>query len=91
MANTFTVSYTNSGSSAEDVYLVFNDPTANSTLNTLGTYGEVHISANGVQKFDSANLNDRSSTCGPFSPSGCWPLTPVFGLVQNLLLALPER
>lgn len=82
--NKFTIGYTNSGRNHESVYLVFNDPTANATLNTLGSYGEIHISANGVQKFDSANLNDRSSTCGAFSPSGCWPLTPVFKLVDDL-------
>ena len=70
---TATISYQNTGLNHEDVWLVFNNATALSALNNLGTYGEVHIS-NGHELFGSANLNDRSSTCGPFSPSGCWPV-----------------
>jgi hypothetical protein len=73
-SQTVTVNYQNTGRNTEDVYIVFNNPTALSALNSLGTYGEVHLSANGNPLFDSANLNDRSSTCGPFAPSGCWPL-----------------
>ncbi|HST13366.1 MAG TPA: hypothetical protein VLJ44_00780 [Gaiellaceae bacterium] len=70
---TATIQYQNTGLDNEDVWLVFNNATALSALNNLGSYGEVHVS-NGHALFDSANLNDRSSTCGPFSPSGCWPL-----------------
>jgi hypothetical protein len=70
---TATVQFENTGLNAEDVWLVFDNATALSALNNLGTYGEVHVS-NGHALFDSANLNDRTPTCGAFSPSGCWPL-----------------
>lgn len=70
---TATIQYQNTGPNAEDVWLVFDNATALSALNNLGTYGEVHVS-NGHALFDSANLNDRVPTCGTFSPSGCWPL-----------------
>jgi hypothetical protein len=76
--------YTNTGANAEDVYIAFNNPTALSALNNLGTYGEVHVTANGNDLFDSANLNDNSTTCGPFSPSGCWPLPSELRLAQNV-------
>jgi hypothetical protein len=84
VAQTVTESYQNTGANAEDVYIVFNNATALSALNNLGTYGEVHLSANGTPLFDSANLNDRVSTCGPLSPSGCWPLAKQYLLVSNL-------
>ena len=70
---TATIQFQNTGLNAEDVWLVFNNATALSAFNNLGTYGEVHVS-NGQALFDSANLNDRTPTCGAFSPSGCWPL-----------------
>jgi hypothetical protein len=79
-AQSVTLDYQNTGSSAEDVWIVFNNATALSALNNLGTYGTVHLSATGDGAlnngdiFDSANLNDRSATCGAFSPSGCWPV-----------------
>ncbi len=71
---TATLNYENTGSNPQDVWVTFPNATALSSLNNLGTYGEVHILGNGTPLFDSANLNDRSSTCGPFSPSGCWPI-----------------
>jgi predicted ribosomally synthesized peptide with SipW-like signal peptide len=73
-AQTATLSYQNTGRNTEDIYVVFNNPMALSALNSLGTYGEVHLAADGNPLFDSANLNDRLATCGPFAPSGCWPL-----------------
>lgn len=71
---TATLHYQNSGSNTEDVWIKFPNATALSALNNLGTYGEVHVKANGKAIFDSANLNDRVATCGSLSPSGCWPL-----------------
>lgn len=81
---TVTVNYQNTGANNEDVYIVFNDATALSALNTLGTYGEVHLAANGNHVFDSANLNDRSSTCGAFDPAGCWPLEAQYKVASNV-------
>jgi hypothetical protein len=81
---TVTESYQNTGANAEDVYIVFNNATALSALNNLGTYGEAHLSANGTPLFDSANLNDRVSTCGPLSPSGCWPLSSQYLIAGSL-------
>jgi hypothetical protein len=85
-AQTVTVNYQNTGRDTEDVYVVFNNPTALSALNSLGTYGEAHLSADGNALFDSANLNDRASTCGAFDPSGCWPLKSVY-LVKSGVVA----
>ena len=87
--NSATVDYQNTSVNAEDIYLVFQNQTALSALNNLGTYGEVHISAagNGTPNgalFDSANLNDRASTCGPFSPSGCWPVPNVIKVASGI-------
>jgi hypothetical protein len=81
---TVTLTYTNTGENPQDVWVKFNNPTALSALNTLGTYGEVHVVSNGVEKFGSANLNDRTSTCGAFSPSGCWPLPSQIKLADNV-------
>jgi hypothetical protein len=81
---TISVSYKNTGANAEDVYIVFNNATALSALNNLGTYGEAHLSANGTPLFDSANLNDRISTCGTLSPSGCWPLASQYLVASSL-------
>jgi hypothetical protein len=80
---TATVAFQNTGSNNEDVWLVFDNATALSALNNLGTYGEVHVS-NGDPLFDSANLNDRVTTCGPLSPSGCWPLPRQIKVASNL-------
>ena len=81
---TVTLTYKNTGNNPEDVWVKFNNPTALSALNNMGTYGEVHVVSNGVEKFGSANLNDRASTCGAFSPSGCWPLPTQLKLADNV-------
>lgn len=81
---TATVSYQNTGTNPEDVYIVFDNPTALSALNNLGTFGEAHLVANGSHLFDSANLNDRASTCGAFVPSGCWPLASQYKVASNV-------
>ena len=81
---TVTVNYQNTGANAEDVWIVFNNATALSALNNMGSYGEVHLSANGTALFDSANLNDRAATCGAFSPSGCWPLAKQYKVASNV-------
>jgi hypothetical protein len=83
-AQTATVDYQNTGLDPEDVYIVFNNATALSALNNLGTYGEAHLSANGTPLFDSANLNDNSTSCGPFSPSGCWPMRSQYLVASNV-------
>jgi hypothetical protein len=87
-----TVSYSNTGTSPEDVYLTFPNLTALSALNNLGRYGSVTISTAAYgTRFQSYNLNDNSTTCGPFSnaiptgpTSGCWPLTSQVLLTSNL-------
>ena len=81
---TVTVNYQNTGANAEDVWIVFNNATALSALNNMGTYGEAHLSANGTALFDSANLNDRVGTCGVLSPSGCWPLAKQYKVAANV-------
>jgi hypothetical protein len=81
---TAVVHYTNSGNNAEDVYLKFPNATALSALNNLGTYGEVHVVANGTEVFASTNLNDRSATCGAFSTTGCWPLPQTLKVASNV-------
>lgn len=83
---TVKVNYQNTGANNEDVWIVFDNATALSALNSLGTYGEAHLSANGTALFDSANLNDRSATCGAFSPilPGCWPLAKQYLVAANL-------
>lgn len=57
--NSAKVDFTNTGTGAQDFYLVFQNATALSALNDLGTYGEAHVSVNGVEKFASANLTDH--------------------------------
>lgn len=83
---TATVHYKNTGANTQDVWIVFNNATALSALNNMGTYGEAHLSANGTALFDSANLNDRSGTCGAFSPilPGCWPLAKQYKVASNV-------
>lgn len=76
--------YQNTGTGNEDVWIVFNNETALSALNNLGTYGEVHLVGNGTEVFGSANLNDNETTCGPFSPSGCWPLKKQYRVASNV-------
>lgn len=81
---TATLTYENTGSNPEDVWVTFPNATALSALNNLGTYGEIHVVSNGVERFASANLNDRASTCGAFTPSGCWPLKDKIKLASNV-------
>lgn len=87
-AQTVTSTYTNSGSSTEDVWVVFNNATALSALNNLGSYGEVHVWSTGSDSvgavFDSANLDDRLATCGSFTSGGCWPLMGAYRIAANL-------
>ncbi|MEC5168897.1 hypothetical protein RCH11_001356 [Glaciihabitans sp. GrIS 2.15] len=85
-AQTVSLNYTNTGSDLQDVFIVFNNATALSALNNLGTYGEVHLSANGTAIFDSANLNDHLAPahCLSFEPSGCWPLKTQYLLASNV-------
>lgn len=52
------VTFKNKGTGPQDFYLVFPNETALSSLNSLGEYGEAHISVNNVEKFASVNLND---------------------------------
>jgi hypothetical protein len=54
-----TIKYTNTGTVHEDVYLTFPNATALSALNSLGTYGEVHVSVNGDEIYSNSNLNDK--------------------------------
>lgn len=81
---TVTADYQNTGNSPQDVWVVFNDADALHALNDLGRYGEFHVSANGVPKFDSANLNDGLSTGCVTSVTGCWPVPKAIKLVDNL-------
>jgi hypothetical protein len=87
--NSATVNYQNTSANSEDIYLVFQNKTALSALNNLGTYGEVHVAAAGngtanAEVFASTNLNDNSSSCGAFSPSGCWPVPNVIKVASNI-------
>lgn len=66
-------SYQNTGANPEDVYLVFNNATALSALNDLGTYGEVHIDSNGTEIFASQNLNDDTVSCPPGASDATHP------------------
>ena len=54
-----TVKYKNTGTVPEDVFLTFPNLTALSALNSLGTYGEVHVTVNGTEVYANANLNDK--------------------------------
>ena len=81
---TVTANYRNTGNTAQDVWIVFNNATALSAFNNLGSYGEAHLSANGTALFDSVNLNDRAATCGAFAPNGCWPMQSQYKLASNV-------
>jgi hypothetical protein len=70
---TVSQTYQNTGGNPEDVYLVFNNATALSALNNLGTFGEVHIDSSGTEIFASQNLNDNTTTCPPGSTAGGKP------------------
>ena len=86
-----TVQYRNSGDNNQDVWLVFTKPAqlgtgdATTGINSLGTYGEIHIASNGTEKFGSANLNDNASTCAPGAGSpACNPLPVKLKLAGNV-------
>jgi hypothetical protein len=85
---TATIEYKNVGHNNQDVWVVFDNAEALHALNNLGRYGEVTISNPGGVLFHSANLNDNlppaSGTCGPFSPSGCWPLGTKYKVASNV-------
>jgi len=81
---TVTIRYRNTGTVTQDVWIVFNNATALSALNSLGSYGEADLKANGTTLFDSANLNDRGPTCGAFVETGCWPLLSQYRVAQNV-------
>jgi hypothetical protein len=84
---TVSMNYTNTGSGAEDIYIVFPNATALSALNNLGHYGQIHLSANGTALFDSDNIKDGlPANCLPFHPDndGCWPLQSQYKLVSSL-------
>jgi hypothetical protein len=83
---TATIQFQNTGRNAQDVWLVFNNATALSALNNLGTYGEVHVSNAQQELFASKNLNDNAGSCGPFSSTlpGCWPLPGKIKVAGNL-------
>ncbi len=60
-------------------------PTSCHALNTLGTFGEVHVASNGTEKFGSANLNDNGTSCPPGAGNpACNPLPAKIKLVDNL-------
>lgn len=80
---TASVDFVNEGSGNQDFYLTFPNATALSALNSLGEYGEAHISVNGVEKFASKNLNDGYA-CGTPGNTGVATLCPV---PAKLLLA----
>jgi hypothetical protein len=87
VSQTVKVNYKNTGANAQDVWIVFNNATALSALNTLGRYGEVHLSANGTALFNSQNLNDNANPehCVVLSPSGCWPLAKQYKVASNVV------
>lgn len=82
------ISYKNTGSSPETVWVVFPNATALSALNSLGQYGAVHLLSTGPSAvgdvFDSTYLDDNSTTCGSFSVAGCWPLLSQYKLNTSL-------
>lgn len=65
---TATGTFENTGANAQDVWLVFPNADALHALNNLGTYGEVHIAANGTEVFGSMNLNDGYPCGTPGNP-----------------------
>jgi hypothetical protein len=88
---TVTVNYQNTGANAEDVYAVFPNATALSALNNLGSYGTLHLSSagNGAvgDVFDSANLNDNTTSCGPAGSTSVAHPIPCEPLPNQVLIA----
>jgi hypothetical protein len=89
-AQSKTITFQNTGSNNQDVWVVFDqddlgDGNGTKGLNSLGTYGEVHVKANGTEIFGSANLNDRASTCAPGEGNpACNPLPHMLKLASNV-------
>ncbi len=88
--NSKTLRYTNTGANDQDVWIVFKGAglgtgDGKTGINSLGTYGEVHVAANGGEKFASQNLNDNNQTCpvGVGSPA-CMPLPTKIKLADAL-------
>jgi hypothetical protein len=85
-----TLRYSNTGVNDQDVWLVFKGTDlgtgdGKTGINSLGTYGEVHVASNGGEKFASQNLNDNNTTCpaGTGSPA-CMPLPSKIKLADAL-------
>lgn len=92
VSQTVQVSYKNTGVNHQDVWIVFNNATALSALNNLGTYGQASLSANGVGLFQSSNLSDNQLRCGTFghgfAADGttllCWPLLAQYKVASDV-------
>lgn len=83
-----TLHYKNTGTTAEDVYVVFPNATALSALNSLGQYAQIHLLSTGAgavgDEFDSSNLNDNLAHCVHFSTGGCWPLLKQYEVARAI-------
>jgi hypothetical protein len=80
---TATATYQNTGSSVQDVWLVFPNRTALSALCALGAFGEVTITSTNGAYFYSNNLNDHPvDQGGTVPPRGTVKMVP-----QKILLA----
>jgi hypothetical protein len=79
-----TLHYTNTTGNAADVWLVFPNATALSSINDYGHYAEMHVVSNGTEIFGSANLNDHASTCPNIPSTDCRPLPNQLKLASNL-------
>jgi len=82
--------YSNTGHNDQDVWVVFKGAglgtgDGKTGINSLGTYGEVHVASNGTELFASQNLNDNGTTCpvGVGSPA-CMPLPGKIKLADAL-------
>ena len=62
-----------SSSNSEDLWIHFNNLTALSALNQLGTYGAVTIDVNGTPVFQSAHLNDNTARGNSIGNGGALP------------------
>jgi len=83
-----TLNYFNSGTSREDLWIVFPNVTALSALNALGQYGAVILTSSGQGSsgsvFTSMNLDDNSTHCGNFTTHGCWPLQNQYRIASGV-------
>ena len=62
-----------STSNSEDLWIHFNNLTALSALNQLGTYGAVTIDVGGTPVFQSAHLNDNTARGNTIGNGGALP------------------